>query len=244
MIKESEWMLSTSIPVLEDHSTDVWRVVLPFKKNILASLQCHLSVDELSRMEKFHFEKHRNHFIVARGILRELLAGYLNQSPRNIVFSYTEYGRPYINNVDLNFNLSHSDDCILYAITQNQRVGIDVEKLKAEIDYLSIAEEFFTKNEYAKLKNIPIEEQCLAFYRCWTRKEAYVKTMGQGLSYPLNQVEVSLLTLEQAKILTALNSADTGLNLKEIIPLSNHVATLITEFEVPELRLWNWQPSC
>jgi 4'-phosphopantetheinyl transferase len=155
-----------------------------------------LSVDEIERATKFHFEKDRRKFIVARGTLRKILGYYLAIKPEEIIFEYTSFDKPIIahkqNNDNINFNLSHSDELVLYAVTLNRKIGIDVERIRNNIDVLQIANKFFSSNEIAALQNTNKENQHKAFFQLWTRKEALIKGLGEGISFPLEQIDVSL----------------------------------------------------
>ncbi len=148
-----------------------------------------LSDDELTRAGRFHFDKHRERFIVARGRLREILAGYLNTDPNRIVFRYGKKEKPETTGVK--FNLSHSAGLAVYAITRDREIGVDVEEIRTEIAQEQIAERFFCSNEVTSIRTAPAEQQALAFFRCWTRKEAYIKALGVGLSMPLSSFDVS-----------------------------------------------------
>jgi 4'-phosphopantetheinyl transferase len=148
-----------------------------------------LSDDERMRAARFHFERHRDRFIVARGRLREILGGYLNTDPKRIVFRYGEKEKP--ETTGLKFNLSHSGGLAVYATTRDREIGVDVEEIRTEIAHERIPARFFCSNEVTSIRTTPAEEQALAFFRCWTRKEAYIKALGVGLSIPLNSFDVS-----------------------------------------------------
>jgi 4'-phosphopantetheinyl transferase len=148
---------------------------------------------------------HRNRFIAARALLRDLLAGYLGQSPGAIRFEYNEWGKPALAPglvaSDLRFNLSHSQDLAMYAFVIERDVGVDIEMIRAEVANERIAENFFSRWEVETLRALPREHQVEAFFNCWTRKEAYVKARGQGLSIELDSFDVSLVPGAEAKIL-------------------------------------------
>jgi 4'-phosphopantetheinyl transferase len=148
-----------------------------------------LSDDERMRAGRFPFDRHRDRFIVARGRLREILAGYLNTEPKHIVFRYGEKEKP--ETAGLKFNVSHSAGLAVYAITRDREIGVDVEEIRTAIAQEQIAERFFCSNEVCSIRTAPAEEQALAFFRCWTRKEAYIKALGVGLSIPLSSFDVS-----------------------------------------------------
>ncbi len=167
---------------------DLWRASLP----ALPALQAQLSPDELDRAARFHFEKDSRHFIAARGWLRTVLARYLDTSPADLRFDYGVRGKPVLSTgCDLRFNLSHSHDLVLLAVTKKRELGIDVEFIKASIGP-EIAERFFSAAEIAELRALPREQQRAAFFAGWTRKESYIKATGTGLFAPLDCFTVSL----------------------------------------------------
>lgn len=156
----------------------------------LFSLQCDivtykhfLSNEEIARSERFHFPHHQRRFLVARAMLRFILARYLNISPKNIEFSYNAHGKPAITNYPLlQFNLSHSKEWALLAIGQTTPIGIDLEFFSSR-PYLAISHSFFSKKEHQALQQTPSILQPLAFFHIWAQKEAIAKAYGQGLSY-------------------------------------------------------------
>lgn len=156
-----------------------------------------LSRDEVQRASAFRFEKDANSFILARGLLRVLVATYIGQVPEEVSFQYGPKGKPELRQADttllsLYFSLAHSSDCFAYAFTNSCQVGVDVEHVRRMCDAESIARQFFCKEECQELFDVDMEERTEAFFNCWTRKEAYLKAIGQGLSGSLNKFRVSL----------------------------------------------------
>jgi len=163
-----------------------------------------LSTDELERADRFHFEKDRNHFIVARALLRKLLAGYLGANAAELQFTYAEKGKPSLRVPGqslLNFNLAHSHGKAVYAFASGRELGIDLEFIREDSAGEDIAERFFSRAEIASLRNVPADLAKQAFFNCWTRKEAYIKARGEGLSMPLDVFDVSLEPGEPAAFL-------------------------------------------
>lgn len=195
-----EWITGPLKPHLELNAIHVWHVILPIHQDTKKVLEKNLSVDEQHRSRKFHFEADAERFIVARGALRDIIMRYINIPSQDILFEYTKFGKPYLSNSNIHFNLSHSGQYILYAITENADIGVDIEECKDNIEFLSIAKEFLSKVEYKKFLMVRPEERRLAFYRAWTRKEAVLKAMGKGLYFPANQLEVSFLPSEAVKL--------------------------------------------
>lgn len=184
----------------------VWRVSLDQPLAIVGRFFQLLSVDEQARAARFHFERDRQHFIVARGCLRAILARYLEIDPREIQFTYTPYGKPELSTSTsqsrpLNFNLAHSGGFALYALTEVGEIGVDLEHVRPEFAGDDIARRFFSSDEVARLTELPAKVRHEAFFNCWTRKEAFIKAKGMGLSLPLDQFDVTMAPDEPATLL-------------------------------------------
>jgi 4'-phosphopantetheinyl transferase len=181
----------------------IWKADLTAVYHRLEDLLPSLSASESARAARFHFERDRRRFIAARSILRDLLGRYLGEPPAALVFREAEFGKPYLTGrhegSDLRFNLSHTRDFAVYAVTRGREVGIDVEAIDRRVDYRELASRFFAASEAEKLFRLPDEQQPAAFFRCWTRKEALVKAVGAGLSIPLDSFEVSFLPGENVR---------------------------------------------
>jgi len=195
---------SPSALSLSPDRVHLWRVCLNQPEPVVRRLAALLSVDEKRRSETYRFAHDRDRYIVGRGALRAITGTHLNCSPRRLVFSYTEYGKPYvannINAVDVRFNLAHSKDVAVMAFTRGREVGIDLEFIQPMPDAMQIAERYFSAAENRVLAALPAKERQEAFFRCWTRKEAYVKALGEGLSHPLDQFQVSLAPQVPARL--------------------------------------------
>lgn len=190
----TEWQKTSRIPSIRSGELHIWRAFLG--KNPLPQ-EYYLARDERQRMQRFRFEHDRLMFGFSQGLLRTLLAGYLHLSPREIKYSRTEYGKPYLDlqggDAGLDFNLSHSGEAVLIAITPGTPVGVDVEQVKPLPDLDQVAGNYFSAAEQADLFSLSGSARLDAFYRCWTRKEALIKASGEGLSMPLDSFQVSLL---------------------------------------------------
>jgi 4'-phosphopantetheinyl transferase len=163
-----------------------------------------LSADEISRSDRFHFAKDRNHFTAARGFLRTLLSAYTGINSAELRFSYSEKGKPSLEETQqhgLNFNLAHSHQLAIYALSRGKAIGVDLEYVKEGMAGEKIAERFFSAREIEMLNSLPVELKNEAFFNCWTRKEAYIKARGEGLSMSLDDFDVSLLPGEPAALL-------------------------------------------
>src|ERR1700732_1614158 len=109
--------------ILNDLEIHVWKITLPLQKEVLEHIAQHLSLDEVYRIKNYHFESDKKRFMAARGGLRNILSRYTNIHPKNIDFSYTHHGKPYLSSRLLDFNTTHSADCILIAVTQHFSIG-------------------------------------------------------------------------------------------------------------------------
>jgi len=182
----------SAAPPLDRHEVHIW--TLPLEDTTSAhSLREILSPDELERASRFRFEKHRAQFLLTRGTLRSLLGSYLEVSPREVAFEYSKYDKPRLKDCPkLDFNLSHTEGMAIFGFTGGHRIGVDIERLRADFRADEIAERFFSSREREVLREIPEERRHESFFRVWTRKEAYIKALGEGLSHPLHQFDVSL----------------------------------------------------
>jgi len=190
---------------LPEHEVHVWRARLDVPARDIPALQWVLSAEEVARAQRFYFERDRSRWIVARSLLRTILGHYTQTDPRLICFDLNRYGKPAlaspIQHTALQFNVSHSADLALYAFAWRRPLGVDVEYMRPDIEYDQIARYSFSPVEQRTLAGLSLEEKHEAFYRCWTRKEAYIKARGMGLSLSLALFDVSLLPDEPAALL-------------------------------------------
>lgn len=204
----SQWQsadLAALPPALAEGEVHLWYASLELPTTTILTLRTLLSADELARAKRFHFERDRRRFIVARGLLRLLLGRYLSLSSADIRFDYSDFGKPALhpeqNPQNLCFNVSHSGEMVIYAMTQGRRIGVDVEELRALDGLEQIAASFFSSRENNLLRTLPDAQKQRAFFNCWTRKEAFIKADGQGLSLGLDSFDVTLHPHEPAQLL-------------------------------------------
>jgi 4'-phosphopantetheinyl transferase len=190
----SSGSLGQRFGVLGTRNIDVWAVQLTARDIVAESCFAILSPDERVRADSYRFDGYRRSFVLSRGILRALLGCYLSVPADTIRFSYTKSGKPCLfdSNSDIRFNLSHSADTALYAMTRQCDVGIDIERIRPLQDMYRIEERFFCPQEIEDLRALPLAEHEIAFFNCWSRKEAYVKAIGEGLLMPFNRFRVTL----------------------------------------------------
>ena len=162
-----------------------------------------LSTDERARASRFKFERDRVHFITARGMLRYLLAAYMDIVPAEVQFRYNKQAKPHLSEEwsGLRFNISHSGGKVLLAFALDRELGVDVEQIRPDFATDDVAERFFSALEVEKLRLLPKSAQARAFFNCWTRKEAFIKAIGEGLSCPLDKFDVTLAPEEPARLL-------------------------------------------
>jgi len=231
---------------LGDEEVHVWRAALDVQATQVQSLRRTLTADERARAERFHFQKDRKHFIVARGLLRTILGRYLDVASRQLRFSYSPYGKPSLasefNGDALCFNLSHANGLALFAVTRGRQLGIDIERVRADLADEQVAEQFFSLREVAELRTFSGSVRSLAFFNCWTRKEAYIKARGEGLSLPLDQFDVSLAPGGPAILLSTAGNPQEAFrwSLRELTPGAGYVAALVAEGNSWRLRCWQW----
>jgi len=224
----SMWSPAPSLLSLTAGEVHVWRHRLEQPPELQEIFLRTLAEEERTRASRFHFDKHRRHFVAGRGFLRALLARYLDTTPEEVQFAYGPYGKPVLDGEhresSLRFNASHSGDWALYAFVQDHEVGVDVEYIKADFETEGIAERFFSALEVQTLYALADEEKPAAFFRCWTRKEAYIKAIGSGLSHPLDSFDVTFAPGEPA----ALSRAE-GWSLFDLEVAPEYAAALAIE---------------
>lgn len=238
------WTPAPAEPHLLPSDVHVWRASLDQTDEIRLRLAATLSADERERARRFHFERDRQHFITGRGILRDIIARYLRVDAAEVEFEYGVFGKPRLTSgsaIDLRFNLAHSHELALYAVSLNRDLGIDIEHLKAELA-LDLAGQFFSEQERADLNRVPPEQMPLAFLNCWTRKEAYIKARGEGLSFPLDAFDVSLLPGAPAQLLRVAGDPDerTRWSMEALDPDKEYIAALVVEGHEWWLHQWQW----
>jgi len=186
-----------AINALEVH---LWAVKIEPDDTVAAAFRPLLSADEVSRAIRFKFGHLSNAYTICRGAVRFLLGRYLNVEPSSIKLHYKAKGKPVIASpTRLDFNLSHTDGMMVCGLTRACDIGVDVERLRPLSDIQTLANEFFCPEEADELLSLAEDQRISAFYRCWTRKEAYIKAVGEGLSTPLHSFRVTINPTEAAR---------------------------------------------
>jgi 4'-phosphopantetheinyl transferase len=243
-ITDSGFQIEAPLALPEDE-VHLWRVDLEGIRADESRWQKALSSDESARAARFHFPGDRQHFVASRALLRMVLAGYLATDPGSLSFSYSKKEKPALGPAhatsDITFNVSHSGGIALFAFTRRREIGVDVEQVRLDFDVEAIARRFFSAHEQRQLAGLPNEKRFEAFFRCWTRKEAYIKATGEGLSLPLHQFDVSVAADDQEALLsTRPDNSEVALwSLREIPAGPGYVAALCVRGRDWRLKDWS-----
>lgn len=194
--------LPDSLFKLSNNEVSVWFISFDVSEDKITFLSSFLSEDEILKASKFRFKKDKNCSIITRGALRFLSSKYLKENPEDIKFKYGEYGKPYYNmETKLKFNVSHSGNMAVIGFVLNDDIGVDIEEIKTDFEVFDIASNYFSKLEIETLNELPKEKHVEYFYRCWTRKESFIKAKSQGLTFPLDSFSVSIHSDKKTELL-------------------------------------------
>jgi 4'-phosphopantetheinyl transferase len=237
-----QWLESPTHPVLASNEAHVWLAHLPSARTGLEQLRGTLSGDETSRAEKFRFTEHRERWQMTRGILRRLLAHYLEVPASEITFNYNAQGKPELKHPgssSFHFNASHSGDYAVFAFTLVGEVGVDIERIRHEMPRLDeIASRYFAPGEQQQLFALPESERAEAFFTLWTRKEAFVKARGTGLFSGLDQFEVALDAPRVVTVPKESSPADWWMAALPGVP--GYAGALVVHSRECSARFWKW----
>jgi 4'-phosphopantetheinyl transferase len=241
------WLTPPKNPYVEEDEIHVWLIHLKQReRERQKSLLLLLAEDERERAWRFNFEHHRERFIVAHAALRLILGHYLQQRPEQLRFHYNAYGKPALDvkggGEVLQFNLSHSEDMALLALCRRRAIGVDLEYIRDDFAHEEIAGRYFSPREVEMLRTLPYNLRAEAFFNCWTRKEAYIKARGKGLSLALDGFDVSLIPGERAALLSVRDEPSEAArwSLRELAPVSGYAAALAVEAHDWRLKCWLW----
>ena len=230
-----------TLNLYKDH-IDVWLCDLKQLSVNINSFYSILSEDERDRADKLKVDDKKQQYIITRGTLRQRLGLLTNIYPEDFVFKILEHGKPVLVNdarfANITFNVSHSHDLALIAIAQKQNIGIDIEKINHDSKHDELVARFFSKAEQADFQTIPDANKAKAFCACWTRKEAFIKAVGDGVSYGLDKFDVTIDTDKQAPEINLHKSSDetwSAINL----PINNkYMACLVSDRDSLSVRCW------
>ena len=199
-----------------------------------------INEEEKNQAQRFSFDKDQQRFIIARNSLKRILSLYLSIPPQKIDFQYNNYGKPQlldnINKINLQFNLSHSENLAIYGITCHNVIGVDIEYMRPMLEAENLAKRFFTQKEFLAISQLSSAEQSGEFFKLWTGKEAYLKAIGKGLSGGLDKVEIS--THEPRKFIRLPESYSNNYNLVYITPEHNYLAAIAIHNKQQTYNYW------
>ena len=245
------WPLAPEQALLGAAEVHVWQTSLEQPHGIVGRLRQLLSADEHARATRFHFDKDRRHFIVTRGTLRLLLGRYLAIAPADLRFAYADQGKPSVllepaqQPTPLKFNLAHSGGVAVYAFTLVGEIGVDLEQINPQFSGDDIARRFFSASEVACLEQLPADARALAFFTCWTRKEAFIKAKGMGLSLGLDQFDVTLAPDQKEEVLrTRWDESEAGRwSLRALDIGAGYVGAVALEAHDWQLSCWQFETT-
>jgi 4'-phosphopantetheinyl transferase len=225
----------------------VWAASLRTSPALLETLARTLAPGERQRAEQFRFQRDRDRFVAGRGILRTILGAYVGIGPAAVALEYGSHGKPSLARTHgvagLHFNLAHSEDLALMAVTRAGTVGIDVERVRRLDDAEDLVARFFSPRESAQFGALPPEQKAAAFFNLWTRKEAWLKATGEGIGSRLGEVEVSFRPGEPAELLSLpghVGSAGAGWRLYHLAPAPGFIAALAIAAGRAQVSCWRW----
>lgn len=237
------WHQPSAPPALAPDEVHVWFVNLAIDAHAVAELASSLPWAEQQRAASFRSASARTQFIVTRSALRSILSTYLDVSPLRLEFTHGPQGKPALEHYRwLHFNVTHSHDVALIAVTRRGEVGVDVERLRPFANDLGMAERYFSPRETELLRALTGPHRCEAFFHAWTRKEAFLKASGQGLSYGLERVEVTLLPGETVRFvrIDGCERLAAQWSLHHLTPVAGCVGALTLHGHDYQLRCWKW----
>ncbi|TBN04431.1 4'-phosphopantetheinyl transferase superfamily protein [Hyunsoonleella flava] len=226
-----------------NNNVDIWQLNISQTKSHYDYFYNLLSKDEKLKVERFKFKKDRITSTLARGVLRLLLSKYLNCPTDAIIFKYGKYGKPeLVNNKTAKFNVSHAGEFVVMALSENTEVGVDIEQIRYDFNIFNIVNNYFSKTEIEALHKLPRATQTEAFFRGWTRKEAFIKAKSQGLSFPLDSFSVSIDSDIKAELIETLWDKSEK-SLWQIVPFetaANYKAALAVKGQINTIEYFKY----
>jgi 4'-phosphopantetheinyl transferase len=242
-MSDSLWRPAARPPALGPRDVHVWHVDLDAGVPAALALAPRLPAEERTRAERYRFARDRERFLAGRVALRGVLAAYLGGAPEGVALRQSPFGKPVLQgDHGIEFNLAHSEGCALLAVARRRRIGVDVEALRLGQSGMDVARRFFAPAEVARLSATPAEARALTFVRCWTRKEAYVKARGEGLSLPLQQFQVPLAPDATRALMASVDGPDevARWSLRELVPAPGFLGALVVEGPIGTVTLLEW----
>lgn len=240
------WRETSNISAPSEDEIQVWRIPLAEQSGTDTRLKEFLCPEEHDRAERFHFIRDQRRFIIRRAALRQLLAVSLRTTPQAVQFELGPHGKPFfpgqIGADGIRFSCSHSGDWALIAVARGSDLGVDLEWNRPMTEAEDLVKNFFSPAEISELANLSPTLKLAGFFNAWTRKEAFVKAIGLGLSYPLNHFSVSLAPDRPVALLEVTDEIDAlkrwTLRSLEVAP--NYSAALVFEGKQKFLKSFTW----
>lgn len=234
------WTVPTKPLVLANQEAHVWLARLDDASFCEECCRRLLSSEEKYRASNFKFARDQRRYILSHTALRSALSSYLSVAPEDLQLSTEPNGKPMLTPMlgkpRVQFNLSHSNDIALIAVTREREIGVDIEWIKQDFPFLEVAQSFFSTKEVAALAALPTQLRRLAFFKCWTSKEALLKAKGTGLSGELDEIEV-ILTSHDVRV----NGTIPNWDLVELSPCDGYVGALAVEGTQCRIKCFKWQ---
>lgn len=241
------WKTPPNPLLVNDQELHIWRVHLSFSEADIKHFRSILSADEIERADRFIRSIHGERFTIARGALRIILGRYLDFNPVDIQFEYNEHGKPLLQLPDsverLSFNSTHSGEQAVIAVCRHSSVGVDIEGYRESLELEKVAQRYFSPAEVEAFNRMEESNRQVAFYRCWSSKEAFMKATGQGLSVGLNNFEVEMDPARKPAVIKtndSLPSADTWECME--IPMGGMMAGVVAvEGKIEKINLIDFE---
>lgn len=230
-------------PVLTPNEVHIWLVQTNDPSIALEDFESLLSSVERDRALRFKFGADRRRYVITHAALRSILSIYAKWPAEELQFASGPYGKPKLaaihskNRID--FNLSHSHEVALVAVTAAREIGVDVEWVRKDFAFGEVAKRFFTQREVAALHSLPHDFQREAFYKCWTSKEAFLKAKGIGLSGELDEVEILFNRKDGVRV----NGTIPNWALVELYPYAGYVGALAAQGPECRFKWFQWQQT-
>lgn len=240
-----EWKTPPHPLHLDSQEVHVWRGILDRPTSELQDFWEVLTPLEQQRARRFVLPHHQNHFIAAHGMVRYILALYVNVPPLELQFDVGVYGKPFLacpTHKNLFFNLSHSHHLGLLAVTSLGEIGVDLEYHRPRLNYHAIADRIMSDREKSIFRELPVPQQQSAFLSCWTRKEAFVKAQGRGLGFPFHTFSVTFTSFDRPQIVTIDDHPDDAheWSMYAMFPGEEYSGALVVQGSPNILRYWHF----
>jgi len=236
------WQQTPKTLDLSSDHIDIWLCHLKDLSKNIDEFYSLLAKDERERADKLKIEDKRKQYIITRGSLRQRLGSLTNLEPKDFVFEYMEHGKPVLANdpryADITFNISHSNDFSLIAITLKQVIGIDIEKINPDSDHQQLVTRFFSMVEQSEFQALPEKIKAKAFCACWTRKEAFIKAVGDGVSYGLDNFDVSIDPENQSSKINLHQDSDETWSVHHLPINDDYIGCLVSNSDDVNVRCW------